>query len=185
MDKIFKDKEQILELVGKTDNKDKTKELTKHFDKLKQERVPFYLERIELDEILVWKLRSQIGRQEEKRKENTEENVRTITEAAFAITHNDKDYETSLRLKLLTTLSGVGIPVASAILTLCFPTEYSVIDFRNWRQIYPSEEQKTSYTTSEYVEYLKRIKEMAKKYGVTPQEIDIATWQLDIDSKKN
>lgn len=185
MNKIFNDKEQILELVSRTDNKDKTKELTNHFDKLKKERVPFYLTDVELNEIFVWKLRSQIGRQEEKRKENTDENVRTITEAAFAITHSDKNYETTLKLKLLTTLTGVGIPVASAILTLCFPTEYSVIDFRNWRQIYKSDEAKTSYTASEYVEYLKTIKEMANEYGVTPQEIDIAIWQLDIDSKKN
>ena len=185
MKKIFNDKEQILELVVKADNKDKTKELTTQFDKLKKERIPFYLTLHELNEIFVWKLRTQIGRQEAKREENTDENVITITKAAFSITHNDKDYETALKLKLLTTMTGVGVPVASAILTLCFPTEYSVIDFRNWRQFYKSDKQKTSYSTSEYVEYLKQIKILAKEFEVTPQEIDIAIWQLDIDSKKS
>jgi len=90
----------------------------------------------ELECILRWKLISQFGRQKKIREKNTDNNVRIITKAAFAVSHTEKDFEIILKLKILTTLTGVEIPVASAILTICYPELYSVIDFRNWRQVY-------------------------------------------------
>ena len=128
-----------------------TKNLVLLFRKLKLERVDFYLELDELERILKWKLRGQFGRQLKRRQVNTNENVITITKAAFAINHSDKDIEIALKLKLLTTLSGIEIPFASAITTLCFPTQYCVIDFRNWRQVHKIEIQKSNYSTKEYV----------------------------------
>ena len=64
-------------------------------------------------------------------------------------------------------------------MTLCFPENYSVIDFRNWRQIFTSEKKKTYYSANEYNEYLKRIKYHANKFNFTTQQIDIAIWQKD------
>lgn len=182
--KLFKDKSEILNLIKSADNLSETKELTGYFQKLKKERNDFYLTLDELKRILKWKLRSQLGRHITKREANTEENVIIITKAAFAIIHNDKDFETGLKLKLLSTLTGVGIPVASAILTLCYPKQFSVIDFRNWRQVYSTNTPKITYSVQDYTDYLKKIKLLAKEYSVTPQEIDIAIWQRDIDSHK-
>ncbi len=181
---LFKDKKHVQDLAERADDNGTTKKLVSLFRKLKKDREHFYLQLEELEEILKWKLRGQFGRQAKRRQANTSENVMTITKAAFAVTHTDKDIETTLKLKLLSTLSGVEIPVASAILTLCFPTQYSVIDFRNWRQVYKTEKQKTNYTTKEYVEYLKTIRSWAKEFGVTPQEIDLAIWQKDIEDQK-
>lgn len=178
----FKDKSEIKDLVKRADNHTETQRLTTMFQQLKNEREEFYLEENELEEILKWKLRSQYGRQKAKRKVNTPKNINAITKVAFNISHNDNDIETALKLKLLSTLTGVEIPVASAILTLCYPQKYVVIDFRNWRQVYKSDKTKTTYTTADYIKYLKHIQEQAKKYGVTPQEFDIAIWQKDIES---
>lgn len=136
----------------------------------------------ELEEILKWKLRKQFGRTKKKREGNTNDNVIEITRAAFSVTHTDKDFETKLKINLLSTLAGVKIPVASAILTLCFPTLYAVVDFRNW-QVFNAGERKTSYTPNDYVKYLKKIRQEAKKYELTPQEIDIAIWQNDLEGK--
>ena len=179
--KVFKDKSHIEQLIKRADNFDETQRLTLKFQKLKKERPDFYLTLDELEEILYWKLRTQVGRQKAKRTSNTNENIIIITKAAFAITHTDKDFETTLRLKLLSTLVGVEIPVASAILTLCYPEQYSVIDFRNWRQVFPTHKRKGTYSTKDYTNYLTQIKEWAKLYQVTPQEIDIAIWQKDIE----
>ena len=85
----------------------------------------------ELEEILNWKLRTQFGRQSKIRKNNTEQNIELITKTTFLLTHENSDVETALKLKSLTLLYGVEIPVASSILTICFPETYSVIDFRN------------------------------------------------------
>lgn len=183
MKQLFKDKTEVQELLKRSVDKEITKNLISKFERLKENRNPFYLNLEELDDILHWKLRGQYSRQQKKREKNSDLNVTTITKAAFAVIHSDKDIETSLKLKLLSTLTGVEIPVASAILTLCYPNLYSVIDFRNWRQIYKTERQKTTYSTKEYIDYLKIIKQWAKEFDVTPQEIDIAIWQKDIEMK--
>jgi len=180
----FKDKNHINKLLQMADNAEETKRLTSYFSRLQKERHPFYLTLNELQEILKWKLRKQFYRQGTKREVNTNENVIAITSAAFAVIHSDKDFETSLKLRLLCTLTGVEVPVASAILTLCFPTEYSVIDFRNWRQIYRVDKRRTTYSIKEYLTYLKTIKQWAKEFDVTPQEIDIAIWQSDIEQRQ-
>jgi hypothetical protein len=181
MDNLFKDKKQIEELINQADDKSETKNLTQQFDKLKQTRTPFYLTATELEQILAWKLRTQFGRQIKIRLNNTEENIQLITKTAFLLTHKNKDIETALKLKSLTLLYGVEIPVASSILTLCYPENYSVIDFRNWRQIFKPLTKKTYYTTNEYNDYLKRIKYLADKFNFTTQQIDMAIWQKDIN----
>jgi thermostable 8-oxoguanine DNA glycosylase len=180
----FKDKSHISQLLQRADNAEETKRLTSYFSQLQKERHPFYLTLDDLQQILKWKLRRQFHRQETTREVNTNENVIAITKAAFGVAHPDKDFETSLKLRLLCTLTGVEVPVASAILTLCFPTEYSVIDFRNWRQIYKGDKPKTTYSIKEYVAYLKTIRHLAMEFGVTPQEIDIAFWQSDIEQRR-
>jgi thermostable 8-oxoguanine DNA glycosylase len=183
MENIFKSKDQILELIQRTDNQGETKRLTQKFQHLKTERREFYLTIDELEEIFKWKLRTQYGRQAKKRSLNTNENIISITRTAFGITHTEDDYETKLKLKILTSITGVEIPVASAILTLCYPEKYSVIDFRNWNQIYKSEKKKTNYTSKEYNDYLKIIRNLASNFELTTQEIDIAIWQKDRDQK--
>lgn len=183
MENIFESKEQIKELIQRADNEGETKRLTKKFQHLKTERKEFYLTLDELEEIFKWKLRSQYGRQTKKRSLNTNENIITITRTAFGITHIEDDYETKLKLKILISITGIEIPVASAILTLCYPEKYSVIDFRNWNQIYKSEKKKTNYTAKEYTDYLKIIRNLATNYGLIPQEIDIAIWQKDREQK--
>ena len=137
-----------------------------------------------MDLILKWKLRGQYHRQKTIRQRNTDNNIRQITLAAFNVVHENDDYETALKLKLLTVLSGVEIPVASAILTLCFPNLYSVIDIRNWRQLYAESSNKTSYTIKEYLNYLLEIRKLAAQFEVTPQEIDLAIWQFDDEEQK-
>jgi len=185
MRRLFNDKAEVQELLKRADDKELTKTLSLKFAKLKENRNPFYLNLEELEDILKWKLRGQYSRLRKKREINSDLNVITITKAAFAISHSDKDIETTLRLKILSTLTGVEIPVASAILTLCYPSLYSVIDFRNWRQIYKPEKQKTTYSTKEYIDYLKIIRQLAKEFDVTTQDIDIAIWQKDIELNNN
>lgn len=149
------------------------------FQKIQRERVPFYLNQCEFEEILHWKLRSQFERQKGNRALNTESIVKTITEAAFTITHELEEKEIELKLKLLCSLYGVRIPVASAVLTLCCPQKYSVIDFRNWRQIFPGDLRRTNYTINEYLLYLGKVRELSEYYNVTPQQMDVALWQFD------
>jgi len=114
------------------------------------------------------------------RSKNTEDIIRDITCLAFNISHEDEDYELELRLRLLTALRGVEIPVASAVLALCYPEQYAVIDFRVWRQIFGVE--KRNFSINDYKRYLKEIKRLAAELGWLPQEVDLVIWEYDRQS---
>jgi len=160
-----------------SDDYDQTERLKRQFAVLRRERVPLYLMLAELDEILRWKLRGQFGRQRERRRLNTDEVIRTVTMAALSLTHPDEDYETELRLGLLCTLRGVGVPVASAILALVFPEKYAVIDFRGWRQLFS--ERRTTFSVSDYKQYLGKLRRLACELGWSLQGVDLAIWEYD------
>lgn len=167
-----------------SDDYDLTEYLKGQFAKLRQERVPLYSTLAEFDEILRWKLRGQYGRQQERRKVNTDDLVRTVTTVALSLTHPDDDYETELRIGILCTLRGVGVPVASAILALIFPERYAVIDFRGWRQVFG--EEKTTFSVSDYKRYLSEIRRLAFELGWSVQEVDLAIWEYDrINGRKS
>src|SRR6266849_1067041 len=88
------------------------------------------------DRILDWKRRRQRGRTEHHRDNVEEQMLRDITCCAFLLTHKDRRYLAATRLKLLSSLPGVGYGVASSIMTLVFPEEYAIIDFRVWKVIF-------------------------------------------------
>lgn len=93
--------------------------------------------------------------------------VKNISRKAFA--ENDE----SLKMKQLLNLKGVGIPTASAILTICFPDKYAVIDIRciqmlNKRGIKIRE----TITVNRWIEYLKIMRELGDENSLTPRQID-------------
>ena len=161
---------------------DETEQLKEHLHSLKQVRNPFYLDLNDFDRILRWKLRQQYARQKSLSSKNTEGIIKDISCLAFNISHEDEDYELELRLRLLTALRGVEVPVASAVLALCYPEQYAVIDFRGWRQIFGVE--KRNFSINDYKRYLKEIKILAAELGWLPQEVDLAIWEYDRQSSR-
>lgn len=73
--------------------------------------------------------------------------------------------------------SRVSVPVASAILALVFPEKYAVIDFRVWRQVF--DEERTTFSVSDYKRYLHEIQRLAHELGWQVQEVDFAIWEYD------
>ena len=154
-----------------------TQGLLDHFAIVRASRQPLYLTADEFDDILRWKLKTQYGRQQVRRRANTEEVIRVVTGAALTVTHPDPDYELELRVGLLWTLRGVAVPVASAVLALVFPEDYGVIDFRNWRQVFG--EEGSNFSITDYRRYLAELRRLAQELGWTVQEVDLAIWNID------
>ena len=79
-----------------------------------------------------------------------------------------------MAVAVLTALRGVGIPMASAILTAINPERYTVLDFRaleslgikNWRDSFAF-----------YVTYLEACRELAARHGKSLRTLDRALWQ--------
>ncbi len=168
---------QIASLRGQEIDYDQTEKLKTKFARLRSERIPFYLTASEFEEILQWKLQKQIGRQRHMRVPNTDEIIRAVTGLALTITHSDKEYELELRVGLLCTLRGVGVPVASAVLALVFPEEYAVIDFRVWLQIFDKD--KSTLLIPDYKKYMRQIRLLADELSWPVQEVDHAIWGYD------
>jgi hypothetical protein len=83
-----------------------------------------YLLKEEFVGICIWKTE----RQKKRYLENSDKYVKKITKEAFGAPEKD-------RVKILDRLEGVGVPVASAILTVVFPETYCIIDYRAWRAL--------------------------------------------------
>ena len=144
-----------------------TEQLKGDLRRLRSKRAPFYLTRDELERIFYWKLGNQYNRVAERLEQNTESGYKAITTAALSIIEDDADYEVQLRLGVLMSLSGVGIGVASAILALCDPDKYCVIDFRGWRTaFFPDECHNFGLDT--YLRYLHEVKRLTNALNWTP-----------------
>lgn len=148
-----------------------------------------YLVKKEFVSIGKWKTERQKGRYEN----NNDENVESLTREALEASGLDK-------VKILDKLEGVGVPVASAILTVVYPKDYCVIDYRTWRALLWLVTLKskgsfnfTSYreysdfldiydrygTASAYGRFLETLKNIGRKRNMTPRGVEMALWKFD------
>lgn len=174
---------QIVDLLNSSEDYDYTERLMSRFEKLKAERKPFFLESKDLDEILKWKLRGCFAEQQLLRSANSEEIIRSITGLALTIKHDDKEYELELRLRILTSLRGVDIAIASAILALVYPQDYGVIDHRGWHNVFWESE--TAFSILEYKRFLHEIRRLAKELKWPALHVNLAIWEYDRLNAKN
>lgn len=128
----------------------------------------------------LWKTR----RQWKRYKANIDEEIQMTTKWAMVVPAD------RLKLAILTTLNGIGVPVASAVLTMIYPDKYCVIDFRTWRVLkhlssalgseYPKRPKSYEYSTiNSYLSFLDKIRKIAKERGTTPRKIEMAMWKFD------
>lgn len=127
------------------------------------------------DDILNWKLRDQRYRTEHHRNSITENMVSHITACCFSFHHSNPEIEVITRLRILKALPGVGLGVASAILTLCFPDNYAIIDYRVWKVLYG--EDKKTFTEGDYLKYYYDIWTCSRKLQWKMQEVDFFVWK--------
>ena len=76
------------------------------------------------------------------------------------------------RLALLTALSGVSVPTASAILTLVDPRRYGVLDIRVWQLLYAMgtvgrRPHGVGFTAGDWLTYLATLRQAAREAGTT------------------
>lgn len=106
---------------------------------------------------------------------NTEEDVKKLT--GFIL---KEDLSDSQRVRILTGLTGVKVRMASAILTLIFPHDYGTFDINARKALedfgFIKGDELSDYSLSDYLEYLKIIRKIAKELACTPRDIDRALY---------
>ena len=112
-------------------------------------------------------------------KQNDEISLSKILKCVFECENDEA------RIRVLSSLAGVGIPTASAILSWTFPNDYGVIDRRAWQTLYQFKLVAHGYTgqftVKMFLDYTNIIRALARTVKRTPQEIDIWLYRYDRD----
>lgn len=86
------------------------------------------------------------------------------------------------KVEFLCGIDGIGIPIASAILTVCYEDEFTVVDYRAKAALkYLGENIHGDPTANvdSYLEYVDRCKKLAKQNQYSLRDIDRILWGID------
>jgi DNA-binding transcriptional ArsR family regulator len=125
--------------------------------------------RAELLEVCGWKS----PRSSSRVVANSSTIVASATRAAFATS------DEAGRMSALTSLSGVGVPTASALLMFAFPDDYPILDVRALESL--GVKPRAQYPITFWLAYLECCRELAHRYDVHIRTLDKALWQHSKD----
>jgi thermostable 8-oxoguanine DNA glycosylase len=160
--------EGILNLqLGKTP--DPSEDLISKLSHIKQRA---YFDKPEFLEMCSWKS----PRPRHLYQSNSSADIRRVSIKLFAAECEKQ------KVELLTSLKGVGVPTASAILTLTDPQDYGVIDIRVWQLLYQygavaTRPSGVGFSTENWLEFLERLRYWARKFNVTVRDVERALFE--------
>jgi len=108
-----------------------------------------------------------------------DENSEQVLREAIALVSEPQRSEV-LAIGILTSLSGVGIPMASSILTAMFPLKYTIIDYRALATLGV---EKWTGSIEFYLAYLEFCLATSKSAGLSLRSLDHALWQRSKEQK--
>jgi len=101
---------------------------------------------------------------------NSADWVAEATRIALTTEHEE------LRIGVLTLLSGVQVPTASAFLHFCHSDPYPILDVRALWSL-GVEQSSPSYSFEFWWKYVETCRELARVHGVSMRTLDRALWQ--------
>ena len=110
-------------------------------------------------------------------KKNPADRVEKVTKIAYKIEHEFS------KIALYTSLTGIGVPTASAILTSLDEDKHCVIDTRVWATLFNLgnfNKEKESFKVDDYLKIIKIVREMAKETNYNTAEIGYALFAYDV-----
>ena len=158
------------------------------FPKIADSRPRPKLSKHDLLLILKWKL----GRIKDSNSETVaDDNMATINQAVEDAGNANSDIQA---LKALVSVPGIGLAAASAILTVCYPEKFTIIDQRALEtlDLFPSklrEDERKEYKTddwspADYVqEYLPKVRDCSQRWRRSLRDADRALWGLSVNQR--
>ncbi|MDD4110583.1 MAG: hypothetical protein PHS54_03410 [Clostridia bacterium] len=108
---------------------------------------------------------------------STNKTIKQISEQIF----NTKDRKN--KIEILQKIDGIGLPIASAILTVCFPNEFTITDYRATRTLKTIKKGKNiknpSSSIDNYLNYVDICIDEAKSKNISLRELDRFLWGYD------
>jgi len=109
-------------------------------------------------------------------KSNSPSFIKEATAVAFSTKHEE------LKMGALTALSGVGYPMASAILHLVHENQYPLLDFRALWSL--GIEKPPQYNFRFWWAYVEACRSIASEAGKDMRMVDRALWQFSFENQK-
>ncbi len=114
---------------------------------------------------------------------NSARSIQSVSRRVFS-TRNERK-----RIELLTSLHGVGIPTASALLTLTNPAMYGVIDIRVWQLLYRlgsvhQNARGQGFRFEQWLEYLMILRNHAKRLHVPVRLVELTLFTVHESHQK-
>src|SRR6185503_13675771 len=108
---------------------------------------------------------------------NSPARVRAVSRAVLA-TRSERR-----RMELLTALRGVGVPMASAILTLIDPRRYGVLDIRAWQLLFAvrsvaDNARGQGFTIAQWERYLAALRTHARRLHVSARTVEYTLFEI-------
>ncbi len=140
-----------------------------------------YLTPEEFFTIIIWKS----NRTKTKILNSIAKNGKTIRAIMLEVSRAETPEQ---KLDILNSVPYIGIPIASAILSVCYPNNFTVADYRACTAIkeYGKEIAGNPTTSrSAYFEYLRECKELASKHNLSLRDFDRMLWAKDFYTGTN
>jgi hypothetical protein len=142
-----------------------------------------FITKEDLIRIVKWKFQGRLkGRQIRTLKllEGVEESfIEEISKRAF----QSKDDET--RLKLFSSIKGVGNALSSVILSFYDPQNYGVLDIHAWRGLFGKEPKDVFSNPHQAIKFFKKLREISFETGLSCRDIEKAIFKKDLDESKS
>ncbi|MDD2287439.1 MAG: hypothetical protein PHY55_01255 [Bacteroidales bacterium] len=137
-----------------------------------------FIEKRDLVEVLKWKFQGRLkGRQirlERLVDEMDEDYIKDVSALAF------KSKDDQLKLKLLSTIDGIGLSVATVILSFYDPQNYGIIDIHSWRGLFNEKEPNDIFTnTKKVILFFDSLRYLSKEYNLSCRDIEKAYFVAD------
>ena len=101
---------------------------------------------------------------------NTPRRVRAATAVALSPSSSEET-----RMEALLGLQGVGVPTASTLLYIAFPTDYPILDVRALHAL--GQKPRSGYPVTYWLSSLDACRGLAAEHGVSLRTLDKALWQ--------
>jgi len=132
--------------------------------------------------LLKWKFGMMPGRMKRELnliEQTPDEKIKETTRKAFQ-SENDKE-----KIKLLTSIKGIGNAVCSVVLTFHNPKKYGVFDIHAGEELL-GKDVKNSQRTKDLITFFEELRKISKETGLTCREVEKALFTKNyIESKGN
>ncbi|MBC8457006.1 MAG: hypothetical protein H8D67_03305 [Deltaproteobacteria bacterium] len=108
--------------------------------------------------------------------ENEDSFIREITTSVFTSLETDLS-----KIKELRRMYGVGLSLASVILTFFNPHEYGILDIHVWRELYGKEPKSLFQSDRNYLVLLSILRKAAKEYKLPVRTLEKALFKKNLD----